>query len=133
MKIVEKVVKVNKGLIKVGQIIEMEDTLSCDKFRAIVTKVSDFNLEMLRLKDLQEIVLPAEQLDHYEVRFMELGYVNEHKPKMESKNSNPNTSVKRDDKPMQETRRDKTCEDNMFEDLVKQLNREYEKMYRVVR
>lgn len=133
MKIVEKVVKINKALLKAGQIVEMEDTLSCDKFRAIVTKVSDFNLEVLRLKDLQEIVLPAEQLDHYEVRFMQLGYVNEHKTKMESKNSNPNTSVKLDDKHMQETRRDKTCEDNMFEDLVKQLNREYEKMYRVVR
>lgn len=123
MKIVEKVVKINKAFLKAGQIVEMEDTLSCDKFRAIVTKVSDFNLEVLRLKDLQEIVLPAEQLDNYEVRFMQLGYVNEHKPKTESKNSNPNTSVKRDDKPIQETRRDKKCEYGVIEDLLNQLTR----------
>lgn len=133
MKIVEKVVKINKVLLKAGQIVEMEDTLSCDKFRAIVTKVSDFNLEMLRLKDLQEIVLPAEQLDHYEVRFMQLGYVNEHKPKTESKNSNPNTLVKRDDKHMQETRRDKTCEYGVIEDLLNQLTRNNAAMNRGVR
>lgn len=130
MKIVEKVVKINKAFLKAGQIVEMEDTLSCDKFRAIVTKVSDFNLEVLRLKDLQEIVLPAEQLDNYEVRFMQLGYINDNKTKMESTDSNPDTSVKRDDKSAEETRRDKTCEYNVYEDLVKQLNRSYTEMNR---
>lgn len=130
MKIVEKVVKINKALLKVGQIVEMEDTLSCDKFRAIVTKVSDFNLEVLRLKDLQEIVLSAEQLDHYEVRFMQLGYINDNKTKMGSTDSNPDTSVKRDDKSAEEARRDKTCEYNVYEDLVKQLNRNYTEMNR---
>lgn len=133
MKIVEKVVKINKGLIKVGQIIEMEDTLSCDKFRAIVTKVSDFNLEMLRLKDLQEIVLPAEQLDHYEVRFMQLGYVNEHKLKTESEDINPSDSVKRTDRHMQEAKRDKTCEYRVIEDLLNQLTRNNATMNRGVR
>lgn len=133
MKIVERVVKINKEFIKAGQIVEMEDTLSCDKFRAIVTKVNDFNLEVLRLKDLQKIVLPAEQLDHYEVRFMQLGYVNEHKPKTEPEDINPSASVKRTDKHMQETERNKICEYNTFEDLVKQLNRKYEKMYRGVK
>ena len=123
MRIVAKVVKINKALLKVGQIVEMEDTLSCDKFRAIVTKVSDINLEVLRLKDLQKIVLPAEQLDHYEVRFMQLGYVNEHKPKTESEDINPSDSVKRTDRHMQEAKRDKTCEYDMFKDLLNQLTR----------
>lgn len=133
MKIVEKVVKINKALLKAGQIVEMEDTLSCDKFRAIVTKVSDFNLEMLRLKDLQEIVLPAEQLDHYEVRFMQLGYVNEHKPKTESEDINPSDSVKRTDRHMQEAKRDKTCEYRVIEDLLNQLTRNNATMNRGVR
>ena len=133
MKIVERVVKINKAFIKAGQIVEMEDTLSCDKFRAIVTKVSDINLEVLRLKDLQKIVLPAEQLDHYEIRFMQLGYVNEHKPKTNSKNSNPDTSAKRDDKLMQEARRDETCEYRVIEDLLNQLTRNNATMNRVVR
>ena len=117
MKIVEKVVKINKGLIKVGQIIEMEDTLSCDKFRAIVTKVDDFKVSLLRLKDAEQVILSAEQLEHYEVRYMQLGYVGEYKQKLEPNNTNQDASEMRDDKVKQE----ETCEYRIFEDLMKQL------------
>lgn len=125
MKIVEKVVKINKALIKVGHIVEMEDILSCDKFRAVVTDVDDFNLKVLRLKDLQEIILSAEQLDNHEVKFMRLGYVGEYDTKIEAKKDNRNVSTKRDTEHIKDPRKDKTCEYNVFEDLVKQLNDNY--------
>lgn len=50
----------------------MEDTLSCDKFRAIVRNVDDFKVSLLRLKDVEQVILSAEQLEHYEVRYMQV-------------------------------------------------------------
>ena len=132
MKIVEKVVKINKGLIKVGQIVEMEDTLSCDKFRAIVTKVSDFNLEMLRLKDLQEIVLPAEQLDHYEVRFMQLGYV-QMNPRMSAKSAHTEDLANDKGNHKEGVRKENACEYGVFQDLLKQLAKNNAMMSRGVK
>lgn len=117
MKVVEKVVKINKELLKAGQIVEMEDILSCDKFRAIVRSVDDFKVSLLRLKDAEQITLSAEQLENYEVRYMQLGYVSEYKPKLEPKNINQDVSAMRDGKVKQE----ETCEYNVFEDLMKQI------------
>lgn len=117
MKVVEKVVKINKALLKVGQIVEMEDTLSCDKFRAIVRSVDDFKVSLLKLKDAEQITLSAEQLEHYEVRYMQLGYVGEYKQELEPKNANQGVSAIRDNKARQE----ETCEYKTFEDLMKQI------------
>lgn len=133
MKVVEKVVKINKELLKAGQIVEMEDTLSCDKFRAIVRSVDDFKVSLLRLKDTEQITLSAEQLENYEVRHMQLGYVGEYKPKLEPKNTNQDVSATKDSKVRQEKRQDRTCEYNVFEDLINQLARNYEKENRKVK
>ena len=113
MKLVEKVVKIKKGMVRVGEFIEVEDTLSCNKFRGIVSSIDDYTISMFRLKDYKPITLTAEQLEECDVKIMVLGYVNENSVKQDQN----------EDKLKQATKDKKiSCEYNIFEDLLKELN-----------
>lgn len=120
MKIVEKVIKINKELIKVNQFVEMEDTLSCDKFRAIVKQVDDFKLTLFRLRDDKVITLSAEQLENYEVRYMQLGYV-QMNPRMSSKSAYTEDLSNDKGNHKENAKKGDTCEYGVFEDLLKQI------------
>lgn len=123
MRVVEKVFKINKELLKINQFLEIENVLSCDKFRAIVKEVDDFKLTLFRLRDYKVITISSEQLEHYEVKFMKLEYINENKSNNEADSINQNKLKINSNKEEKE----KTCEYRLFEDLMNELMSEKNK------
>ena len=75
MKLTRRTVEINTNLIKVGEIIELENMLSCDKFRCLVTSVDKEKICIVKINNRAEsLTIKAEELDKYAFKYLGLSY-----------------------------------------------------------